>query len=100
MKIQNISRLFLFFAVLLFSFTNSILAADFPSQVIDWPDTIYTNGIIVTLDEHALNDNPGTIAGVMAVRSAAEIARSKGPVTVVGGKVVYKNKKAPWTVSM
>jgi len=91
MKIQNISRLSLFFAVLLFSFTNSILAADLPPQVIDWPDTIYTNGIFVTLDEHALNDNPGTIAGAMAVRgekiqavgSAAEIARMKGPDTEV-----------------
>lgn len=54
---------------------------------------------MVTLDEHTLNDDPGTIAEAIAVKgeeivaigSAAHLARMKGPNTQVidvGGKML------------
>jgi len=66
-------------------------AQEMPAELISWPDTIYTNAIVVTLDEHELNDNPGTIAEAIAIRdgliqavgSAAHIMRMKGPETQV-----------------
>jgi len=79
---------------------SPVVAQNLPASVITWPDTIYTNAIIVTLDVHELNDDPGTIAQAMAVKgeyiqavgSAAEIEQMKGPDTVVidlGGKMVF-----------
>lgn len=74
-------------------------AQDLPPELISWPDTIYTNAIIVTLDNHELNDDAGTIAEAMAVRdgkiqaigSADYISRMRGPNTKVmdlAGKMV------------
>ncbi|MDX1500000.1 MAG: amidohydrolase family protein [Woeseiaceae bacterium] len=74
-------------------------AQDLPPEVIAWPDTIYTNAIIVTLDVHELNDDPGTIGEAMAVRDgviqavgpADYIMRMRGPDTEVmdlAGKMV------------
>jgi len=78
---------------------GTAVAQQLPDEIINWPDTIYTNAIIVTLDEHAMNDDPGTIAEAMAVKgetiiaigSAAHLARMVGPNTEVidlGGKMV------------
>ena len=75
------------------------VAQNVPDSVIQWPDTIYTNAIVVTLDDHALNDNPGTIAEAIAVHgeeiqaigSAADLAKMRGPNTEVidlGGKML------------
>lgn len=62
-----------------------------PEEVISWPDIIYTNGTIVSMDDHALNDDPGTIYQAMAIRdekilalgSQQQILRLKGPNTQV-----------------
>lgn len=69
----------------------ALRAQNLPPEVIAWPDTIYTNAIIVTLDVHELNDDPGTIGEAMAVRdgtiqavgSADYIMRMRGPDTKV-----------------
>lgn len=74
-------------------------AEDLPPEIVNWPDTIYTNAIIVTLDEHELNDDPGTIAEAMAIRdgtiiavgSADYLAKMRGPDTKIvdlAGKMV------------
>ena len=73
------------------SFPTSPYAQDLPPELVAWPDTIYTNAIVVTLDEHELNDNPGTIAEAVAARdgviqavgSADYIMRMRGPDTKV-----------------
>ena len=49
-------------------FSMMVSAQQLPDAVVHWPDTIYTNAIVVTLDDHAMNDNPGTIAQAIAVR--------------------------------
>jgi hypothetical protein len=62
-----------------------------PSVLVQWPDTIYTNGRIITFDDTAVNNNPGKIAEALAVRagiiiaigSAKEIATLKGEKTKV-----------------
>lgn len=62
-----------------------------PNMLIQWPDTIYTNGRIITFDDTAVNNNPGTVAEALAVRggiiiaigSAKEIATLKGEKTKV-----------------
>ena len=67
------------------------VAAAPPDVLVQWPDTIYTNGRIITFDDTAVNDNPGTIAEALAVRdgtiiaigSANEIAALKGEETEV-----------------
>jgi imidazolonepropionase-like amidohydrolase len=91
---------FLSSVVLLVTFLAGNLAvAQIPDEIINWPDTIYTNAIVVTLDEHQLNDDPGTIAQAIAVKgenivaigSAERLARMKGPNTQVidvGGKML------------
>ncbi|MGK0296498.1 MAG: hypothetical protein ACI9XC_000087 [Gammaproteobacteria bacterium] len=98
MKVQK--NLFLSSIIISIIFSvGSVQAQQVPDSVINWPDTIYTNAIVVTLDDHAMNDNPGTIAEAIAINgeviqaigSAAEIARMKGPNTQVidlGGKVM------------
>jgi hypothetical protein len=98
MKVQN--NLFLSSIIIILIYgAGTIQAQQISDLVINWPDTIYTNAIVVTLDDHAMNDNPGTIAEAIAVNgeviqaigSATEIARMKGPDTQVidlGGKVM------------
>jgi imidazolonepropionase-like amidohydrolase len=62
-----------------------------PAAVLRWPDTIYMNGMIVTLDDKEMNENPGTIVEAMAVHGEeiqalgknAEILRMRGPKTQV-----------------
>jgi len=76
-----------------------LAAQNLPTEIIAWPDAIYTNAIIVTLDEHELNDDPGTIGEAMAIRdgeivavgSADYIMQMRGPDTEVfdlAGKMV------------
>ncbi len=85
--------------LLLTAMTATVSAQQLPDAVVKWPDTIYTNAIVVTLDDHAMNDNPGTIAEAIAVRgeeiqaigSAADLAKMRGPNTEVidlGGKML------------
>ncbi len=78
-------------STLAMTFLQPVLAEDLPPEIVSWPDTIYTNAIIVTLDEHELNDDPGTIAEAMAVRNgtiqavgpADYVMRMRGPNTRV-----------------
>jgi hypothetical protein len=62
-----------------------------PSLLVKYPDTIFMNAVIVTLDNHDLNADPGSIVQAMAVRdnviialgSAQEIMALTGPDTEV-----------------
>ena len=89
----------LLFPVLFVSGTAVTSAQTPPDALVMWPDTIYTNAKVVTLNVHELNDDPGTIAEAIAVRgeeiaaigSAADLAKMKGPKTQVidlGGKML------------
>lgn len=70
-----------------------------PSILVEYPDTIFRNAKIVTLDNHDLNPDPGSIVESMAVRDAIiialgteeEILALAGPDTVIidlGGKTM------------
>lgn len=74
-------------------------AADLPPEVIQYADIVYLNAKIITLDEHEMTPDPGTIAEAMAVRNQVimalgsddEILGMAGPDTRVvdlGGKTV------------
>lgn len=62
-----------------------------PAAVIQYADVVYTNSTIVTLDDHTMNSNPGTIAQAMAVRDEKiiglgtneEMLKYAGPETKV-----------------
>jgi len=62
-----------------------------PAAVIQYADAVYINSTIVTLDDHAMNANPGTIAQAMAVRDEKiiglgtneEMLKYAGPETKV-----------------
>lgn len=45
-----------------------------PPEVVQFPDSIYMNGHVVTLDDHEMNANPGTIAQAIAVRDEVILA--------------------------
>lgn len=49
-------------------------ASSVPAQLIQWPDTIYTNVKIITFDDTTVNDNPGSIVQAMAVRDEIIVA--------------------------
>ncbi|NNC78104.1 MAG: amidohydrolase family protein [Woeseiaceae bacterium] len=78
-------------AVITLLLLPAVSAQQLPPEIINWPDTIYTNAIIVTLDEHALNDDPGTIAEaiaigdgvIIAVGTADYVMKMRGPDTKV-----------------
>jgi len=70
-----------------------------PAELVKYPDTIYVNAKIVTLDNHELNADPGSIVEAMAVRdeviialgSEQEVMRLVGPDTNVvnlGGRTM------------
>ncbi len=67
------------------------VSAQVPDILIGWPDIIYVNGVIVTMDDTRINDNPGSIVQAMAVRdetiialgSNTDIQKLKGPKTEV-----------------
>ncbi|NNE37034.1 MAG: hypothetical protein HKN08_01915, partial [Gammaproteobacteria bacterium] len=77
--------------LLLMSGLYSVQAQDYPSAILQFADTVYTNATIVTLDDHEMNSNPGTIAEAMAVRdeiiigigSNEDMLRLAGPDTEV-----------------
>jgi len=77
-------------AVMLFGFTGRV-TAQVPEQLVMWPDIIYVNGDIVTMDDTRINDNPGSVVQAMAVRdekiialgSNADIRKLQGPDTEV-----------------
>jgi len=62
-----------------------------PAAIIQYADTVYINSTIVTLDDHTMNANPGTIAQAMAVRDERiiglgtndEMLKYAGPETKV-----------------
>jgi hypothetical protein len=62
-----------------------------PSLLVKFPDTIFMNAVIITLDNHEMNSDPGTIVQAMAVRddviialgSEQEIMELAGPDTEV-----------------
>jgi hypothetical protein len=64
---------------------------DLPAEVLRYADTVYVNAHILTLDNHEMNPDPGTIAEAMAVRdeviialgSDKEMLRMAGPDTKV-----------------
>ena len=66
-------------------------AGNLPAAVIDYADVIYVNAHIVTLDNHEVNPDPGTIVQAMAVRdeviiglgSDQDILRMAGPATKI-----------------
>lgn len=66
-------------------------ASSVPAQLVQWPDTIYTNVKIITFDDTTVNDNPGRIVQAMAVRdeiiialgSTEEVMRLRGKDTKV-----------------
>ena len=62
-----------------------------PPEILRYADAIYMNATIVTLDDHEMNENPGTIVQAIAIRdeviiglgSNEEILRMAGPQTGV-----------------
>jgi hypothetical protein len=62
-----------------------------PAQLVQWPDTIYTNAKIITFSDTTMNDNPGLIVQAMAVRdeiiialgSTEEVMRLRGKDTKI-----------------
>jgi len=81
-----------FVLVLLIGFTNVFAQTQsLPPEVIRYADTVYTNATIITLDDHQMNTNPGTIAEAMAIRDEVimglgtneQILRMAGPNTRV-----------------
>jgi len=81
-------RLQLIFLALIMSLAGRVVA-QVPDILIMWPDVIYFNGVIITMDDNNINDNPGSIVQAMAVRDEkiialganAEIQKLKGPQT-------------------
>lgn len=49
-------------------------AQNLPPEIVRYADTVYVNAKIVTLDEHEMNADPGTIAAAMAVRDEVILA--------------------------
>jgi hypothetical protein len=91
-------RLFTFFKLIGMSLVMALginnvsaQAQSYPPEVLRFADSIYVNATIVTLDDHAMNSNPGTIAEAMAIRdeviiglgSNEEMMRMAGPDTEV-----------------
>lgn len=63
-------------ALLLVAFAMPVLAQNItaPGVLVQWPDTIYINGKIITFDNTAVNNDPGRIAEALAVRDGIIIA--------------------------
>lgn len=49
-------------------------ARNLPPEILQYADTVYVNAKIVTLDEHEMNSDPGSIVAAMAVRDEIIIA--------------------------
>lgn len=90
------------FLIVLASTSQLVVAQetnDLPSEVVRFADSVYVNAKIVTIDDHEMNDNPGTIVSGMAVRDGViiglgsddEVLRMAGPDTEIvdlAGKMV------------
>jgi len=74
MKLRQYSILIQLIGLLLALSSARLAAQSLPAEILMYADTVYTNATIVTLDEHKMNDNPGTIAQAMAVRGEKIIA--------------------------
>ncbi len=96
---RRVRRAALWLAPLALLAGSYALAQNLPPEVLNYADSIYVNAKIITLDEHEVNPDPGTIAEAMAVRDEiimalgtnAEIRRMAGPDTRVvdlGGRTV------------
>ncbi|NNE39065.1 MAG: hypothetical protein HKN08_12225 [Gammaproteobacteria bacterium] len=55
-------------------FSQGLVAQDVPGLLINYPDTIFHNAVVVTLDNHDLNADPGTIAESIAVADSVIVA--------------------------
>lgn len=79
------------FALLFMVFAAPVAAQVKPDVLVQWPDTIYINGKIITFDNTAINNDPGRVAEALAVRagiiiaigSTQEISALKGEKTKV-----------------
>jgi hypothetical protein len=80
-------------AAFLLAFHSNIVLAqgNVPDLLVDYPELIVHNAKILTMDDHAYNSNPGTIAQAMAVRGGKvlllgtnnEVLALRGPDTRV-----------------
>lgn len=85
--LSMVGTMLLFTTMQVWSQANSGL----PAAVIQYADAVYINSTIVTLDDHAMNANPGTIVQAMAVRDEKiiglgtndEMLKYAGPATKV-----------------
>ncbi len=60
---------------LIFGFTmTAAQAQDYPDGLLNYADLVFTNATIITLDDHEMNSNPGTIVQAMAIRDEVIIA--------------------------
>lgn len=75
---------------LIFGFTMTVAQAqNYPDAVLNFADLVFTNATIITLDDHEMNSNPGTIVQAMAIRDGViiglgtneEMLRYAGPNT-------------------
>ncbi len=86
-QINNLVYMFLALSFVL----SGVSAQGLPSAIVRYADVIYMNATIVTLDDHQMNSNPGTIAQAIAVRDEViiglgtndEIMQMAGPSTRV-----------------
>ena len=59
---------------LIFGFTmTAAQAQNYPDGLINYADLVFTNATIITLDDHEMNANPGTIVQAMAIRDGVII---------------------------
>ena len=81
-------------SILLMSGLARVTAQDIstlPPEILRYADAVYVNTTIMTLDDHEMNSNPGTIAQAMAIRdemiiglgTEAEMLRMAGPNTKI-----------------
>ena len=81
-------------SILLVSGLSRVTAQDIstlPPEILRYADAVYVNTTIMTLDDHEMNSNPGTIAQAMAIRdemiiglgTEAEMLRMAGPNTKI-----------------
>jgi len=67
-RYTHISKLIGLGLALLLGVASVQAQQNLPAEVVRWADTVYMNATIVTLDDHEMNANPGTIVQAMAVR--------------------------------
>ena len=73
---RNVAASFVTLLALIFgaSAAAQTTVASLPPQILLYADTVYVNAKIVTMDEHEMNADPGTIVEAMAVRDEIIIA--------------------------